>query len=151
MSIFITLGDFFHKIGGKHTDESVAHVLSPSLEVTAELQPIQAVANNSTPDQCRSFTEIGRQVAERLDFQLHIYTGEVFTSDKKLVAPSLEMLAMAMVDLNWIQNNPSTSSPFVDWGAVGVNYPENATNTLKEKIKSYGDTYWQHLTTKHII
>lgn len=150
MSIFIALGDFFYKIGGKNPGEHESYEQTQPL-TPAEMEPIQAVANNSTPDQYRSFTEIGRQVAKALNYQLDIYSGEVFTGDKKLVAPNLEMLAMAMVDLGWIQNNATTASPFIDWGTVGLNDEDAATSTLKKKIKSYGNTYWQHLTSKHII
>ncbi|MDO4252119.1 MAG: hypothetical protein Q4C74_02610 [Rothia sp. (in: high G+C Gram-positive bacteria)] len=151
MSIFITLGDFFYKIGGKNPGEHESYGQTQSLTPVAEMEPVQAVANNSTPDQYRSFTEIGRQVAKALNYQLDIYSGEVLASNKKLVAPSLEMLAMAMVDLKWIENNSATASPFIDWGSVGLNDEDAATNTLREKIKSYGNTYWQHLTSNHII
>lgn len=151
MSIFITLGDFFYKIGGKDSEKQESYGQDQSLAPVEEMEPIQAVSGNSTPDQYRSFTEIGRQVAKALNYRLDIYSGEVFTSDKKLVAPSLEMLAIAMVDLKWIQNSPATASPFIDWGTVGLNDEDAATSALKKKIKSYGNTYWQHLTSNHII
>lgn len=151
MSFFTALGDLFYKIGGRDTGEYESYGQTQPLTPAADMEPIQTVANNSTPDQYRSFTEIGRQVAKALNYQLDIYSGEVFTGDKKLVAPNLEMLTMAMVDLGWIQNNATTASPFIDWGSVGLNDEDAATNTLREKIKSYGDTYWQHLTSNHII
>lgn len=140
MSLLTTIGDLFYKWDGQQKP-APTHTTSAHPQPSGEAQPIQAVVYNTTSDQYRSFTELGRQVANMLDYQINLYTAEILDSKGKVVAPNIEMFSKAAVDLQWVTNNSNTASPFINWAEVNAHNEEAATVAIKKQISSYGDTY----------
>lgn len=82
---------------------------------------------------------------------MNTFTSEVYDSTGKVIAPDIETLSLAMKDLGYITINDTTASPFVDWSKASRNDPGQAESEIRQQIKSYNGSYWQHIAKSRVI
>lgn len=89
-----------------------------------ELELIQADGVNATP---RAETELARQVAHSLDWQVHRYFGTIHDDTGERLAENIEELARAGRLLGWF--NPH--GPGLVWGNINKAQPAQAAERVR--------------------
>ncbi len=95
--------------------------------------PGSAIQRASYTFQHRSATELARIIAHDLGLRCEDDDSIVSASDGRLVAKTIEDLAMAMLGLGWIMANHA-----IDWGRVGKHDSERAISELRDALDKDG-------------
>lgn len=95
--------------------------------------PGSAIQRPSYTFQHRSATELARIVANGLGLRCDGNDNIISASDGRLVAKTIEDLAMAMLGLGWIVANHA-----IDWNKVGENDSERAIGELRAVLGKDG-------------
>ncbi len=95
--------------------------------------PGHAIQRASYTFQHRSATELARIVAHELGLRCDDDDSIISATDGKLVAKTIEDLAMAMLELGWIAANHA-----IDWNRVRVHDGEHAIGELRGALGDDG-------------
>lgn len=153
MSLLKSVGDFFYSLSGESNSANNATTSSEErYETSSSARPkIQAVTMNAGADNYRSFTEIGRQVAANLNYTVDLETAAIYDSADKKIADNIELLSLAMIDLEMITKSSSAASPSINWSKVALSDPEGTAQRLRDQLATYRGNHWQDLPSVSVV
>lgn len=102
-----------------------------------DLSPVQASGLNAPPE-CKSQTELARQIAANLGWLIHAYDGSIFDSSGHIIALNLESLADGAQQQGWFH----PEGVGIAWGAIGKHEPDAAAETIRRTLGYPEERTW---------